>query len=123
VAGVGGDIVLGPGAVAIDAAGEVSQGMGAEARVLGRLQLVAFADTASMQSLGEGLLSAGGGARPLEAHEAGVRQGWLENANVSTATEMAALMQAMRQAESLQKATQAWDDMQGLAIRRLGELS
>jgi flagellar basal-body rod protein FlgG len=51
-----------------------------------------------------------------------VRQGYLENSNVSTLTEMTQLIQAARHFETMQRIAQGFDEMTGTAIRRLGEV-
>ncbi|NOJ99668.1 flagellar hook-basal body protein, partial [Corallococcus coralloides] len=52
-----------------------------------------------------------------------VRQGYLENSNVSSMQEMVHLVQTMRHFESMQKVALGYDEMTGQAIRKLGELS
>jgi len=55
--------------------------------------------------------------------EVRVRQGFLENSNVSSTYEMTSMIQAMRHFESMYKVAQGYDDMVGTAIRKLGDVS
>jgi flagellar basal-body rod protein FlgG len=59
----------------------------------------------------------------VSEQEVSVRQGFLENSNVSSTYEMTSLLQTMRHFESMQKIAQGYDDMLGTAIRKLGETS
>jgi flagellar basal-body rod protein FlgF len=52
-----------------------------------------------------------------------IRQGFLENSNVSSMQEMVQLMQTMRHFESMQKVATGYDEMMGTAIRKLGDLA
>jgi flagellar basal-body rod protein FlgG len=118
VIGEGGEIEL-PGAdVTVDRTGAVRR----DDRLLARLRIVRFEDAAHLVSLGEGLFAAGPGARAVPDAQADVRQGFIENANVDSTHEMVQLMQAMRHFESMHRVAQGYDDMLGMAIRRLGDL-
>ena len=66
-----------------------------------------------------GVLSADGAARDIDA--VGVRQGALESSNVSSATEMIALMSALRRAETGQRLIQVYDDLMGRTFNLLGQ--
>lgn len=88
-----------------------------------QLKVVRFENPASMQRLGDGLLAPGAGMVVASESDVQIRQGALENANVSTVQEMVQLMQTMRHFESMQKVASGYDEMLGNAIRKLGELS
>ncbi|MDB5856573.1 MAG: hypothetical protein JWQ76_262 [Ramlibacter sp.] len=127
VAGTGGEIQLPEGPVSIDAAGRIFEavagdGKAAKARSepLAQLKVVAFEEAAAARRLGNGLV-AFPGATPRAEGGTEVRQGYLENANVSSMQEMVQLMQTMRHFESLQKVALSYDEMLGNAIRKLGE--
>jgi flagellar basal-body rod protein FlgF len=116
VMGQSGEITLGNGALRIDERGRIFE----DQRPAGQLRVVSFADPASLSSVGEGLFVAdAAGSIPLEAPA--VRQGFLENANVQTATEMVRLIEVMRHFEASQKLVQGVDDVLGRAIRVLGQ--
>ena len=126
--GTAGEIQLPPGAVLIDAQGrmfEAEAGSGGLARTRGepiaQLKLVRFDDGAPMERLGDGLVAfAGVASQPADARTE-VRQGYLENSNVSSVQEMMQLLQTMRHFESLQKVALGYDEMLAGAIRKLGE--
>ncbi|WP_433693387.1 flagellar hook-basal body protein [Herbaspirillum seropedicae] len=113
--GKGGEIFVASANPAIDAAGNIVENK----RPLGQLKVVQFEQPETLRRLGEGLFAEGTGMRQLNDAEVQVRQGYLENANVSSVQEMVEMMQTMRHFESMQKITQAYDDMLGNAIRRL----
>jgi flagellar basal body rod protein FlgG len=111
-----GDIQLSSDKVAIDADGVIVDGD----RALGRLWLVRFDNNTDLKPLGAGLFSAAdGAARDIDA--VGVRQGALESSNVSSATEMIALMSALRRAETGQRLIQVYDDLMGRTFNLLGQ--
>jgi flagellar basal-body rod protein FlgG len=123
VMGLGGEILLSGAKSRIDRNGNVFDGNDPNAKTpVAQLKLVRFGDVGAMSSLGNGLLSAGGGMVQLTSAETHLRQGYLEGSNVSTQTEMVQLMQATRHFESMQKAVQAFDEVVGTAIRKLGEV-
>jgi flagellar basal-body rod protein FlgF len=127
VAGTGGEIQLPEGPVSIDAAGRIFEAVVGDGRVakarsepIAQLKVVAFEDGAAAHRLGDGLV-AFPEATPRAETNAEVRQGYLENANVSSMQEMVQLMQTVRHFESLQKVALSYDEMLGNAIRKLGE--
>jgi flagellar basal-body rod protein FlgF len=125
VMGTGGEIHLLHGASPrIDEAGKVFDAQpstGTTSAPLAQLKVVQFAPGAAMERLGDGLWHfAGDAALPAEG-AVQVRQGMLENSNVSPMHEMVRLMEAMRHAESMQKVALGYDEMLATSIRRLGE--
>ena len=88
-----------------------------------QLKVVKFDSPKTLQRLGEGMVSAGAGMTVVDDASVQIRQGALENGNVSSMQEMMQLIQTMRHFESMQKMTQGYDDMLGTAIRKLGDLS
>ena len=121
VMGQAGEIVLTTAAPVINASGAIIGPGGSEDAPLAQLKLVEFDADSNLQSLGEGLFSAGSGMKQLSTQESQVRQGYLENSNVVSTYEMTQLIQAMRHFESMHKVAQGYDDMLGTAIRKLGE--
>lgn len=124
VLGTEGEIVLSSATPAIDAAGTIVAEDGAGvATPVARLKVVSFAKDAALAHAGGGLLVPANGAEPGPAASVSVRQGALENANVESMKEMVQLVEALRHFESMQKVVQGFDELQSVAIRRLGELS
>lgn len=128
VMGTAGEIRLLNGAPVIDAAGRVFEGtvpgadlVAASAAPVAQLKVVQVDASAPVERLGDGLVQAQ--AEPLlaAAGSVQVRQGFLENANVSPMQEMVQLMQALRHLESMQKVAVGYDEMLATSIRRLGE--
>lgn len=127
--GEGGDIVVGTSKFSIDARGQVfdlgEAGERVGARPLATIKVVRFEGRSQMQRLGNGLLLSAGGLAGNSATASGtlVRQGYLEESNVSSMHEMVELMQTMRHFETMQKVAVGYDDMVGVAIRKLGDAS
>jgi flagellar basal-body rod protein FlgG len=128
VMGTAGEIRLQHGAPVIDAAGRVFEGTlpggdpgAATATPIAQLKVVQFDPGASIERRGDALVQVQ--AEPVLAAEGSVqvRQGFLENANVSPMQEMVQLMQTLRHLESMQKVAVGYDEMLATSIRRLGE--
>lgn len=117
VMGLGGEIYLGSRAPVIDANGRISE----NGKPIGQLKIVGFDKGAMLPRLEGGLLGAGPGGSVVAEGAVTVRQGFLENSNVSTMQEMLTLMQTMRHFESLQRAAASYDEMVGGAVRKLSE--
>ena len=128
VMGTAGEVRLPPGPVAVDAQGRIypaALGEGVFGRPAGeplaQLNVVRFEEGASAHRLGGALVRFEGAPPQPVGTGTEVRQGHLENANVSSMHEMVQLLQAMRHFESMQKVALGYDDMLAGAIRRLGE--
>jgi flagellar basal-body rod protein FlgF len=119
VIGQSGEITLAPGPVAIDGLGNVSQ----SGRAVGRIKLVDFEDSSRLQAGADGFFASGAHARTVEDQDVQLRQGFLENANISSMHEMVELMRTMRHFESMHRALQSYDEMLGSAVRKLGDMS
>ncbi len=130
VAGWSGDIYLTTRTPAIDEAGKMTEpnatsGPSATApgTPVAQLKVVRFEKPEALERLGDGLVAPGPGMTMLANGEAGIRQGAVENANVSSAQEMVQLVQTMRHFESMLRIAQGYDEMLGTAIRKLGDLT
>lgn len=128
VLGVSGEIQLPHDHPVIDAQGRVFEGNlpgGAPAvgsqQPIAQLKVVQFEDKAPVQRLGNGLVAVTGEVLAAPDGSTEVRQGYLENSNVSSMQEMLQLMQTMRHFESMQKTAMGYDDLLGTAIRKLGD--
>lgn len=123
VMGAGGEIVLSGTMPRIAPDGAVyDTAPGASQAQVARIRVVRFDETKGMTSLGNGLLTPGSGMSELQASQAQVQQGYLENSNVSSQHEMVQLMQATRHFESVEKAILGYDELVETAIRKLGEV-
>ena len=97
----------------VSATGQISQG----AELKGRLKIAEFANPGALTSTGTGVfIITDPSIQPQTATNSNVRQGYLENANVSSMTSMGDLITAMRLYEANQKVIQAEDDRVGKLI-------
>lgn len=111
----GGDIVLGGGPWRIAEDGSVID----DGTPVGTLGMYETPDPSHLQRTPDGLFTGAGMQAVETAH---VRQGFVESSNVVVGDDMVRVMAAMRRVESGQKLVQAYDDMIGNAIQRLGEM-
>lgn len=130
VMGRSGDIYLTTRTPVIDMAGNITEPntvAGASAAPPGapvaQLKLVHFDNANSLTRLGNGLVAPGSGMIVMDEGQVHLRQGALENSNVSSMHEMVQLIQTMRHFESMQKIAQGYDEMLQSAIHKLGDLS
>ena len=105
------------GALTISATGEVSQGE----EVRGRLRIVDFDNPRLLrQSNGGTFVATHPDLMATDVASPSVRQGFLESANTSPATEMASLITAMRSFEAGQKLLHSQDERMARVISELG---
>jgi len=129
VMGQGGEILLGSPSPVVDAEGRITepgtaQGVGSPPGApVAQLKLVRFGDPGRLQRLGDGLVTATDLPLAVEPGSVQVRQGALETSNVRTSEEMVQLIRTMRHFESMQKVVQGSDELLGMAIRKLGDLT
>ena len=89
-------------------------------RPAGQLRVIQFDQQGALKKVGDGLFIApnASAGRPSESR---VRQGYLENSNVVSVSEMVGIIETMRHFEANQKLIQGYDEMLERAIRTLGE--
>lgn len=126
VMGTGGEIVLTHASPSIDESGRIYDrtipGV-TDHTPVAQLKIVRIDRPQSLEKLGNGLYAARGETpAPMDA-TVSVRQGFLENSNVSSMQEMVQLIQTMRHFESMQKVALGYDEMIGTAVRKLGDLA
>ena len=117
VMGQSGEIRLSDASPQIDETGAIRM----DGEIVDRLKLVQFADESALESVGGGRY-AGVDPQPIEVPDVRVRQGHIENSNVSTMHEMVQLIETMRRLESAQQVVRGYDDALEQAIRLIGEL-
>lgn len=116
--GQGGEIVVTSDHVKVDGAGRVFDGD----KQVAQLRVVDIAPN-DLQAAGAGrYVTVGSSVQELPAGRIGVKQGFLENANVDTAHEMVSLSTTVRHFEALLRMAQGRDEMLGTAIRKLGDV-
>lgn len=118
VMGLHGSISLDAGPVKIATDGTIRQGDS----VVGQLRVLLPDDGTTLQPIAGGLFVTEGRLSQAPEAEAGIRQGYLEGSNVDTAQEMVQVMGAVRHFESMTRATQMYDDMMSMAVRKLTDL-
>ena len=108
-------IAAAPSAVSIDAAGKVH----VNGQEQDQIRRVRFESTATLVPVEPGVYSAAGATEA--PGDVALRSGYLEASNVNSAREMVQLMETARHYESMQRAIQAYDDVLGHTLRKLGE--
>lgn len=88
-------------------------------RVYGRLSIVEFADRNQLEKLEGGVFRSG--AQPQAAQNTVVKQGFLEDSNVSMVQEMTNMMNGQRSLQSSAQLLKMYDQLSGKAIQ-LGSL-
>lgn len=115
----GGTIIIDGTDVSIGADGAVS----VDGKLTGVLDIVTAVNLKDLQKEGQNLfmIANGGGEEP--STEITVHQGYLEKSNVSTMTEMTAMIDLQRAYQTQQKIINTIDEMDGKAISRVGKLN
>jgi flagellar basal-body rod protein FlgF len=117
VLGESGPIKTGPGQVSVKGDGTVT----VNRAPVGKLQVVDFADYTRLGREDGGRFSAPTGVSPTPAISTSVRDGALEQSNVSVAQRMASLMEVTRGFEALQRGVSLMsNDIDARAITELG---
>ena len=112
----GGDATVKPGAIALDAGGVIRQ----DGKDVGQVAVVTFKDRSVLKAAGGGRFGAPADAA-VAASAPRVVQGALEQSNTSGATEMLAMMAALRRAETGQHVVQLYDDLMTQAANSFGQ--
>ncbi len=120
VLGEGGTIVLTDGPVEVGLDGSISQ----HNEIVGVLAIVGFQDLSILERDGLNLFrlkeGEAGGQVPKRFE---IRQGYLEQSNTQTIEEMTAMIDLYRDYETQQKAIRSLDDIDGMAVQRVGKLT
>lgn len=117
VMGLDGEIRPGTGTPVIQPNGQIRNGD----RLVGQLRVVQFDEPGVLRHTDAGYFASDSAGTLQPEARLALRQGFLENANVSHSHEMVDLMRTMRHFESMTRVLQGYDDMIGGAIRKLGE--
>ena len=117
-------VIDAPGAdISIDAEGNVSAGTGLINLNIGKIKLVNFENSKTLEKVGEGLFL----QNDLEAEaktptETVVAQGFLENSNVTVVEEMTDMLATLRLFETYQKMIQSIDSMDDQSVNDIGRV-
>lgn len=113
----GGDVTLSGGPWKVDGDGTVID----DGTPVATLGMFTAADVSSLQRTPDGLFT-GVGMSAASGSDVRVRQGFVESSNVVVGDDMVRVMAAMRRVESGQKLVQAYDDMIGNVLQRMGDM-
>lgn len=121
VLGEGGPIVLDENAtnLTIDPQGRILQ----DGVLVDQLEIVTVNDLTTLSREGHNLFRLEAGGAEVPAVDFRVRQGFVEKSNVNSIEEMTTMIDLHRNYEAQQKMIQAIDDMDDLAVSRVGRLS
>jgi len=124
--GLGGQDVTIPnigGKTTIDPKGFISIGNGLGNIPVGQIGIVDFVNGENLVKAGEGLYKpADKGATGVQPRESAIRQGFIEQSNVSSVDEMTKMIETVRAFETYQKVIQAIDGVDERAVNSLGRI-
>ena len=117
-------VIDAPGAdISIDAEGNISAGTGLVNLAIGQIKLVDFENPKTLEKIGDGLfLQNDPEAKEKPPAETKVRQGFLENSNVSVVEEMTDMLATLRLFETYQKMIQSIDSMDDQSVNDIGRV-
>jgi flagellar basal-body rod protein FlgG len=121
----GGDVVIPPngGKTTIDKNGFITAGRGLGNAPVGRIGVVDFVKGEELVKVGEGLYRpADKNATGVEPQETAIRQGFIEQSNVSSVDEMTKMIETVRAFETYQKVIQTIDQVDERSVNSLGRI-
>lgn len=90
----------------------------------GRMDIYTFPDLKNLNKIGDGLFEAEPGTETLQTEDKyKLRQGYLEQANIETVTEMIEIIKTMRDFESNQKSIEMQDSTLEKAVNEVGRVN
>lgn len=119
VQGANGDITINGQRVEINEAGEIW----VDGALIDTLEVVTFEDLTKLEKKGRDLFSyTGDPADEQQPERVLVKQGALENANISVVDEMVGMVDHHRMYETYQKMMQTFDEVDGKTVNEVGKL-
>jgi len=117
-------VIDAPGAqIAIDQNGSVSAGTGLNNQTVGTIKLINFEDPQSLEKIGDGLFyQTDQKEKGIPANGTLMKQGFLENSNVTSVEEMTEMLATLRLFETYQKMIQAIDSMDDQSVNNIGRV-
>jgi len=119
VLGDNGPIVLTSPEFTVDAHGRIL----VDGNQVGQLSIVTVDDLKMLEKEGESLFRLKEGGQEVAAQNFTLKQGFLEQSNVNTVEEMTEMIEILRAYEGQQKMIRALDELDDLAVRRVGVLN
>ena len=109
--------------ISVDAEGNISAGSGLNNLAIGKIKIVDFKTPKTLEKLGDGLFNQTDPEAELKPiKETTVRQGFLENSNVSSVEEMTDMLATLRLFETYQKMIQSIDSMDDQSVNDIGRV-
>jgi flagellar basal-body rod protein FlgF len=118
VLGDGGPLDVGNGTVSISESGEAS----VNEAVVGRLQVVDFADKTLLTKQGDSTFAVRDNAEPAPVTAVSLRQGYLERSNINVIKEMVGMIITLRDYEAGSRAIQMQDDSLNALFNDVGKV-
>ncbi|HET97863.1 MAG TPA: flagellar basal-body rod protein FlgF [Desulfurivibrio alkaliphilus] len=118
VLGDGGPVVLESADFSVDRHGRIL----VDGAMVNQLEIVTVNDLTALVKEGRNLFRLTEEGEEMAALDFQVRQGFLEKSNVNSMEEMTSMIDLYRNYEAQQKMVQAVDEMDDLAVRRVGKL-
>jgi len=117
-------VIDAPGAdISIDAQGNISAGTGFLNLAIGKIKLVNFENTKTLEKIGDGLFRQNDPeAEEKTPTETTIQQGFLEISNVSVVEEMTDMLATLRLFETYQKMIQSIDSMDDQSVNDIGRI-
>lgn len=117
-------VIDAPGAdIAIDGNGNVSAGNGLINLPIGKIKLVKFDNTQSLEKIGDGMfIQTDPNEKEQPANATSIKQGFLENSNVTSVEEMTDMLATLRLFETYQKMIQSIDSMDDQSVNNIGRI-
>ncbi len=109
--------------IAIDGNGNVTAGTGLINLPIGKIKLLDFKNPKSLEKIGDGLFNqTNPNAEEQPINGTSMKQGFLENSNVSSVEEMTDMLATLRLFETYQKMIQSIDSMDDQAVNNIGRI-
>lgn len=117
-------VIDAPGAdISIDGNGNVSAGTGLINLPIGTIKIVNFENPQSLEKISDGLFfQSNKEAKEKPVNGTSMKQGFLENSNVSSVEEMTEMLATLRLFETYQKMIQSIDSMDDQSVNNIGRV-
>ncbi len=108
--------------ISIDRRGNIFVGRGLVNSNVGKLKLVNFEDKTTLEKTGDGQYRQNDPEAEEKPGDVSIRQGFLEDSNVSTVEEMTEMLATLRIFETYQKVIQSIDSMDDQSVNNIGRV-
>lgn len=108
--------------ISIDRSGNIFVGKGLVNSAVGKIKLTTFEDKRTLEKIGDGQYRQNDPEAKEKPADGTVRQGFLENSNVSSVEEMTDMLATLRLFETYQKMIQSIDSMDDQSVNNIGRV-